>query len=79
MTRCDISNSKKEYILGIIYSNGNHFTARLVDESLTVWYHDGQTTRSLCRRENSLMRTDDVVPLKTIGQYRAIVAFYAEK
>ena len=76
----DISNSKKEYILkGIIYSNGNHFTARLVDESLTVWYHDGQTTQSLCRRENSLMRTDDVVPLKTIGQYRAILAFYAEK
>jgi hypothetical protein len=74
----DVSNSKKKYLKGIIYSNGNHFTARLDDECLTVCYHDGQTTQSLCRKENSLMRTDDVVPLKTIQQYRAILAFYAE-
>ena len=78
--RFHVSNSIKEYILkGIIYSNGNHFTARLVDESLTVWYHDGQTTRSLCQREDFLMQTDGVVSLKTNGQYEAILAFYVEK
>ena len=76
----DVSNTRKEYILkGIIYWNGNHFTAKLVDEGLTVWYHDGQTTRSLCRKEESLMQTDDVIPLKTNGQYRAILLFYVEK
>ena len=48
----DVSNSSKEYILkGIIYSNSDHFTVRLIDENLNVWYHDGQTTGSFCQRE----------------------------
>ena len=75
-----VSNSLKEYILkGIIYSNGDHFTARLIDKSLNVWYHDGQTTRSLCQKERSLMQMDDVVPLKMYGRYNAIMAFYVER
>lgn len=82
INRClefDVSNSSKKYILkGIIYSNGDHFTARLIDENLNVWYHDGQTTRSLCQKEQTLMETDDVVPLKTYESYRAIMAFYVE-
>lgn len=75
----NVSDSSKEYILkGVIYSNSNHFTARLVDENLNVWYHDGQTTRSLCQRECLLRQADDIVPLKTYGQYKAIMAFYVE-
>jgi hypothetical protein len=76
----DILNSSKEYILkGIVYSNGNHFTARLVDEDFNVWYHDGQTTQSLCQREQTLMETNDIVFLKDYGPYKAIMAFYVEK
>ena len=32
----------EHYILkGIIYYNGNHFTARIIDKNLSIWYHDG--------------------------------------
>ena len=76
----DVSASVKKYFLkGIIYSNGDHFTTRLVDKNLIVWYHDGQVTGSLCRKEQSLMHLDDLVPLKVHGRYKAIMAFYAEK
>jgi hypothetical protein len=76
----DVSNSSKEYILkGIIYSNRHHFTARLIDKDLNIWYHDGQITRSFCRKEQSLMEANDVVPFKKFGQYEAIIVFYAEK
>ncbi|KAF8802855.1 hypothetical protein BYT27DRAFT_7226214 [Phlegmacium glaucopus] len=52
----NISNSSKHYILkGIIYTNGNHFTTRLIDKIFNVWYHDGQTTHSLCQKEQALM------------------------
>ena len=43
--------------------------------SLNVWYHDGKTTHSLCQKENFLNQVNDVVPLKTFGQYEAIMAF----
>ena len=75
-----VSNSVKQYILkGIIYTNENHFTARLIDKNHNVWYHDGQTTRSFCQKEDSLMQTDDIVSLKNFGQYKAILAFYMEE
>ena len=76
----DVSNGSKTYVLkGIIYSNNHHFTARLIDNNLSVWYHDGQATRSLCQREQNLTQNEDIVHLKTFGQYKAIVAFYSEK
>jgi hypothetical protein len=75
-----VSGSLREYILkGIIYANGDHFIARLIDEDLNVWYHDGQTTRSFCRREQSFTHLDGVFSLKSHGQYKAIMAFYGEK
>ena len=80
--RFDASSSSKEYILkGIIYSNDHHFTAKLIDGDLNVWYHDGQTTRSLCRKEQSLKYIDDALPqaFKKFDQYTAIMAFYAVK
>jgi hypothetical protein len=76
----DVSNISKEYVLkGVIYSNRNHFTARLIDDMLNVWYHDGQTTRSLCQQEQSLVGIDGIVPLKSFGEYKAIIAFYVER
>ena len=75
----DVSNLLKKYILkAIIYSNGDHFTVKLVDKNLTVWHHDGQVTRSICRKDQSLIHLDDIVPLKIYGRYKAIMAFYAE-
>jgi hypothetical protein len=45
----DVSNSIKKNILkGIIYSDGDHFTIKIVDANLIVWHHDGQVTQSLC-------------------------------
>ena len=76
----DVSNGSKTYILkGIIYSNSHHFTTRLIDNNLSVWYHDGQATRSLCQKEHNLSQNEDIVSLKTFGQYKAIMAFYSEK
>jgi hypothetical protein len=76
----DISNISKEYILkGVIYSNRDHFTVRLIDDTLNVWYHDGQTTRSICQKEQSLVGENNIVPLKKFGEYNAIMAFYVEK
>ena len=75
----NVSNSLKKYILkGIIYSNHDHFTIKLVDENLIVWHHNGQVTQSICQQEQSLMNFDDIVPLKFYGQYKAIMVFYAK-
>jgi hypothetical protein len=75
----DVFNSMKKYILkGIIYSNGDHFTVKLVDANLIVWHHDRQVTQSLCRKEQSLMHLDDIVLLKCDGSFKAIMAFYAK-
>jgi hypothetical protein len=76
----DVLNSSKVYVLkGIIYSNNHHFTARLIDGNLNVWFHDGQTTRSFCQKEQSLVQANDIVLLKNFGQFRAILAFYVEQ
>ncbi|KAF8811513.1 hypothetical protein BYT27DRAFT_7089391, partial [Phlegmacium glaucopus] len=65
---------------GIIYTNGNHFTTKLVDKKFIIWYHDGQMTRSNCQREQSLMDVENLDQLKTHdGQYKAIIAFYIEE
>jgi hypothetical protein len=83
INRClqfNVLHYSKKYILkGIIYSNNNHFTARLIDENLNVWHHNGQTTCSLFKKEQTLNGTDHTVPLKTFEQYRAIMAFYVEE
>jgi hypothetical protein len=75
----DVLGSSKYYVLkGIIYSNGNHFTARLIDNEFTIWYHDGQITRSVCQKEGSLIQMENIQLNTHIGGYTAIIAFYAE-
>jgi len=66
----------KHYILkGIIYTNGNYFTARLIDKDFIIWYHDGQTTHSVCQREQYLMQIENSNQLKFCReQYKAIMA-----
>ena len=76
------SGSSKKYILkGVIYTNGSHFTARIIDKYFTIWYHDGQTTQSLCQREQYLMQIENINFLKTHseGEYKGILAFYTEE
>ena len=76
----NVSGSYKKYTLkGIIYTNGNHFTARLIDNNSIIWYHDGQSTRSLCQKDQPLIQLKNLDKLKTYNkQYKAIIAFYAE-
>jgi len=76
----NVSGILKHYILkGIIYTNGNHFTARLIDKDFIIWYHDGQTTHSVCQREQYLMQIENSNQLKFCReQYKAIMAFYAD-
>jgi hypothetical protein len=76
----NIKNSSKCYILkGIIYTNGHHFTSRLIDKNFNIWYHDGQTTQSHCQKEQTPLNIRKLNELKTCkNEYQAIIAFYAE-
>jgi hypothetical protein len=61
----NVSGLLKHYILkAIIYTNGHHFTARLIDKNYTTWYYDGQFTSSLCRKQESLMQLNKKNELK---------------
>ena len=55
----------KLQLCGIIYGDGFHFVSRVIDASGTVWYHDGITTRSQCRREQTLNLLSDCTWLMT--------------
>jgi len=35
-------------LAGVVYFGQEHFTARVVDRSQRMWYHDGLTTRRNC-------------------------------
>jgi len=76
----NVSTSLKYYMLkAIIYTNGHHFTARLIDKSYTTWYYDGQCTSTLCEKQKSLIELKKNNQLKTYNtQYKAIIAFYTE-
>ncbi|KAF8134060.1 hypothetical protein K438DRAFT_1511427, partial [Mycena galopus ATCC 62051] len=51
----DIAGQKQRYaVRGAIYSGSNHFTARVVAENQTVWYHDGIETGSTMYEEGEL-------------------------
>ena len=39
---------------GIIYFGQEHFTARIIDNSQQVWYHDGLVTRRSCTPNGQL-------------------------
>ncbi|KAF8573066.1 hypothetical protein K439DRAFT_1376613, partial [Ramaria rubella] len=44
---------------GIIYFGSEHFTARIVDNAMKVWYHDGITTQIFCTYEGDLSSFSD--------------------
>lgn len=41
---------------GIVYSDGKHYTSRVVDSSLDVWFHDGMTTAELAQKMGFLVK-----------------------
>ena len=73
-----LNHSKKYHLKGAIYWNHHHFTARLIDKIFNIWYHDGQSTGSLCAREQTVVEDIDIFPLKLVNQYHAIMAFYVQ-
>ena len=76
-----VLGTEKQYILkGIIYHNGNHFTIRIIDKNLMIWYYDGQTTFASCKKGTFLTQLENNDFLKTYnGNYRVIIVFYSEE
>ena len=68
----NVARTSKKKLKGIIYTNGNHFTVRLIDKNFIIWYHDSQTTQSLMQIKNN----DQLKKCKE--EYKAIMAFYSE-
>jgi len=66
----------KMQLCGIIYGDGHHFVCRIIDESGTVWYHDGIATRSQCRREQTLTLLSDCTWLKKSGEKIMVYCIY---
>ncbi|KAF8575669.1 hypothetical protein K439DRAFT_1305226, partial [Ramaria rubella] len=46
-------------LAGVIYFGSEHFTARIVDHGMKVWYHDGITTKRSCTYEGDLSSLSD--------------------
>ncbi|KAI0367200.1 hypothetical protein BV20DRAFT_1000944 [Pilatotrama ljubarskyi] len=53
---------------GVIYHGSNHFTARFIDRSRSVWYHDGAASTANCVRERSLSHTDGLLMTTAEGR-----------
>jgi hypothetical protein len=66
----------KYYLKGIIYHGGFHFTARIIQQDNTVWFHDGQLGR-YCHMERAIkeFNKDD---LNYCGDRRACLAIYIQ-
>ncbi|KAF8580968.1 hypothetical protein K439DRAFT_1231430, partial [Ramaria rubella] len=43
----------------VIYLGGEHFTARIVDHGMKVWYHDVITMKRSCTYEGGLSSLSD--------------------
>ena len=66
----------KYYLKGIIYYGGFHFTACIIQQDNTVWFHDGQLGR-YCNLERSIQEfnKDD---LNYCNNRRASLAIYIQ-
>jgi hypothetical protein len=89
-TDCFIINTSLTYFIdmfdaifkprGIIYSDGDHFVARVFTSDGHIWYHDGMTTCSGCIAERHLDQVSDTEWLMTCSCgyscCKAILAVY---
>jgi len=46
--RTSENETRELKLAGVVYFGQEHFTARVVDRSQRMWYHDGLTTRRNC-------------------------------
>ncbi|KAJ7734608.1 hypothetical protein B0H16DRAFT_1327487 [Mycena metata] len=64
-------------IRGIVYGGGRHFTARIIERSGAVWFHDGITTGSKCIEEINFRNVPDPLTLHKCGEKTAVSVIYA--
>ncbi|KAF8896912.1 hypothetical protein CPB84DRAFT_1681957 [Gymnopilus junonius] len=53
----NVLSSDCDYVFrlhGIIYSGQGHFVSRIIDDQGTIWFHDGITTGSHCKKEKRM-------------------------
>lgn len=55
-------------VCGLIYGGNFHFTARIISEDGTIWFHDGVETRSDCVYEGKIQLEADVALAKCRGK-----------
>ena len=65
------------YLRGIVYLGGFHFTARLMPNEHSVWFHDGQTSARECDYigDLNLFHGND---LSTCDGKQAVLAIYTQ-
>ena len=66
----------KYYLKGIIYHGGFHFTARIIRQDQTVWFHDGQLGRN-CLLESPVKKFS-VADLNYCNDRNACLAIYTQ-
>ena len=75
-----ISTSNKTSVLplkGVVYLGDYHFTSRLISDK-SVWFHDGRTTKSKCKKEGHISDFDDK-KFRQCNNAQAVLAIYSKK
>ena len=68
-------NGQESLILcGLIYGGHQHFTSRFIDNTGTVWYHDGMTTGSSCTQERTVTILDDTSWLQKTNEGKTLIS-----
>lgn len=69
---------------GVIYGGEGHFTSRIISPEGTIWFHDGMTTASACKKVGSVQHLLSMewlwtCPSEGEQDKRAISLIYARK
>ncbi len=54
-------------LCGLIYGGQSHFTSRYIDNTGTIWYHDGIATGQACIQEKTITMLEDTAWLRRAG------------
>jgi hypothetical protein len=73
--------TKSLQLRGLIYHSiqGQHFTSVVIDKSGLMWYHDGITTKTTCKRFASFKEIANLKILHQINESSLVAAIYAEE
>lgn len=68
---------------GIVYGGQFHFICKVINIDGTIWYHDGQTTGTTCRKEGSLNHLNSFGTLRSSGtdpyKKKAVALVYSRR